>query len=254
MNKKIPIYIGTVALEKNRWGSREPSFKVSEWINRFADDGFDGIELWEFHYLLAEDSEKEKLNNLDIPVLYNSYVGFTDEDQEARDKAVEAINKLKPHALKYNVQNDPDKFEEYKKNLISWSDAIHPECSILCECHGGTLLEDLETAKRFFGDMDPKRFGIIQHPMGDLEVFNSWYEFFGERIEQLHMQFRTPESNPETPGCRESLQNLSEFLKDKGFSGKITIEFTRGIGKEENINEIYQNACRDMNACREIFS
>jgi hypothetical protein len=253
MDKNIPIYIGTVALEKNRWGSRIPSFNVSEWIERFKSDGFDGIELWEYHYLLADDSEKEKLNNLTIPVLYNSYVGFTDEDQEDRDKAVEAINKIKPHAIKFNVKNDPDKFDEYKKNLLSWSDAIYPECSILCECHGGTLLEDLETAKRFFSGMDPERFGIIQHPMGDLKVLNAWYEVFDKRIEQLHMQFRTPESNPETPQCRESLEKLAEFLNEKGFSGKLTIEFTRGIGKEENIEDIYQNACSDMKVCREIF-
>ena len=72
MDLKIPIYLSTVCLEKNRWGRREPSFKVSEWTQRLAEYGFDGIELWEFHYLLADDAEKAKLTNLDMPMIYNS--------------------------------------------------------------------------------------------------------------------------------------------------------------------------------------
>jgi hypothetical protein len=249
----IPIYIGTVALEKNRWGSRDPSFKVSEWAGRFANDGFDGIELWEFHYLLADDSEKENLANLEIPILYNSYVGFTDAEKEARDNAVKAINKLKAPALKYNLGHDSEKLEEYKKNLLAWSEAIHPDCRILSECHEGTVLDDLDIAIEFHRDLDPKRFGIIQHPAGNTEDFKKWYDAFPEQVDQLHMQFRTPESDPSTKECRESLEKLAEFLKDKQFDGKATIEFTRGIGKEENINEIYDNACSDMRCCREIF-
>ncbi len=250
----MPIYIGTVALEKNRWGSREPSFKVSEWTKRFIDDGFEGMELWEFHYLLADESEKERISNSDFPILYNSYVGFNDEDSEGRTEAAKAINVIKAHALKYNVKDDSDKFDEYKKNLLAWSDQIHPDCRLLCECHGGTLLEDLDTAKRFFQDLDPERFGIMQHPAGNLEAFSKWHDAFGERIEQLHMQFRTPESDPSTSECRESLEELDAYLKNKNFEGKLTIEFTRGIGKEENIEDVYANACSDMRCCNDIFN
>jgi hypothetical protein len=219
----------------------------------FHQGRLSSIELWEFHYLLADESEKQKLTEVEIPILYNSYVGFTDEDAEARSKAAEAINKLQSHALKYNIGNDLEKFEEYRNNLISWSEEIHPDCRILCECHGGTLLEDLDTAIKFHKDLDPKRFGIIQHPAGNLESFKKWQNAFPGQIEQLHMQFRTPESNPSTPECRESLKSLANYLKDQNFKGKLTIEFTRGIGRDEEIDEIYENACSDLNCCREIF-
>ena len=44
------IYIGTILLEVNRWtAGKEPSYLVSEWVERFAEAGFDGMELWQFH-------------------------------------------------------------------------------------------------------------------------------------------------------------------------------------------------------------
>ena len=51
----------TVCMEKNRWSTRMPSFKVSEWIPRFKADGFDAVELWESHFLEADNDEQEAL-------------------------------------------------------------------------------------------------------------------------------------------------------------------------------------------------
>ena len=81
MSDNTDILISTVALEPTRWGRREASFAVSEWLPRFKADGFDGVELWEFHYLKAEKTEQERQVALaDSIVIYNSYAGFADED------------------------------------------------------------------------------------------------------------------------------------------------------------------------------
>ena len=40
-----PIYIGMILLEKNRWGTREPSYRISDWVGRFTNAGFDGTWL-----------------------------------------------------------------------------------------------------------------------------------------------------------------------------------------------------------------
>ena len=61
MSNREGIYIGSACLERTRWGSRQPSFLVSDWLARFQADGFDGIELWEFHYLRADAAEQERL-------------------------------------------------------------------------------------------------------------------------------------------------------------------------------------------------
>ena len=59
--RRHQCYIATVCLDRNRWGTREPSFAVSDYLDRFASDGFDGIELWEYHYTRSSDAEKERL-------------------------------------------------------------------------------------------------------------------------------------------------------------------------------------------------
>ena len=69
------IYIGTVGLDRTRWGSRQPSIMVSDWLSRFKADGFDGVELWEFHFARADEREQERLVAEAAPVaVYNSYV------------------------------------------------------------------------------------------------------------------------------------------------------------------------------------
>ena len=64
----LPIYISSVLLEKNRWGTRVPSLKVSDWSQRMFDAGFDGIELWENHLLLADAAEREAVLAGPMPV------------------------------------------------------------------------------------------------------------------------------------------------------------------------------------------
>ena len=55
------IYLASIALEPERWSSRRPSFAFSEWCPAAREAGFDGIELWEYHYTLAAGGERELL-------------------------------------------------------------------------------------------------------------------------------------------------------------------------------------------------
>ena len=145
------IYISTVALDPTRWGRRIPSFDVSAWLPRFAGDGFDGVELWEFHFLPAEKADQERLVAAASSVaIYNSYVGFADEDAEARAAAAEAITRLQPRAVKYNLGGDAARKDEYRRNLLAWADALPADCRLLCECHQGSILEQVADAAAFF--------------------------------------------------------------------------------------------------------
>ena len=57
MKNTTAIFLSSVLLEKNRWDSRIPSLKISDWLRSIADAGFDGVELWENHLLLADAAE-----------------------------------------------------------------------------------------------------------------------------------------------------------------------------------------------------
>lgn len=248
------IYIGSVCLERTRWGKREPSFKVSDWLPRFTRDGFDGVELWEFHYTRADEAERARMASLGPIAIFNSYVGFGDEDAEVRDQVASAIKTLAAPAVKYNLGGDAAKLDEYRRNLLAWAETVPSGCRLLCECHPGTVLEELDAAVAFFEDLDPVRFGVIAHISGDAEGLDRWLTAFGSRVQHMHLQSRGPESDPAVAENRERLAPSYAALLRHGFSGSLAIEFTRGIGREEDIEELYANACADMAYVREALS
>jgi sugar phosphate isomerase/epimerase len=251
MKTDAPIYMSTVALDPTRWGRREPSFDVSEWLPRFEADGFDGVELWEYHYQLADPTEQARLAAAAESIfVYNAYVGFGDDEAESRAKAAEAIRQLCPTAVKYNLGGDADRLDEYRRNLLAWADILPASCRLLCECHPGTVLEELDRAVAFFTDLDPARFGVIAHLSGDAAETAAWFSAFNGRVQHLHIQMRGPESDPTEPANREPFDACFDVVKGHGFAGSVAIEFSRGIGRDEDIENIYKNACVDMAYCR----
>jgi len=52
---------------------------------RIDEAGFDGIELWENHLLLADAAEREAVRNHPLPVpILNTYCAFDDDGAESR--------------------------------------------------------------------------------------------------------------------------------------------------------------------------
>jgi len=252
MESGTRFYLATVCLERTRWGRRQPSFAVSEWLARFEADGFDGVELWEFHYLAADKDEQARLVDSAAPLaVYNSYVGFGDDEAQARDASALAITQLEASAVKYNLGGDAERLDEYRRNLLAWAQQLPPACRLLCECHPGTVLEKTEDAETFFADLDPVRFGVIVHASGQPGGLGEVFEAFGPRIQHLHVQLRGPENDPSVAANREHLDACFDAVKANGFEGSVGIEFTRGIGREEDIEELYANACTDMAYCRQ---
>lgn len=255
IKRAMPIYIGTVCLEKNRWGSKEPSFKVSDWVERFRNDGFEGIELWENHYLLSNEAERAALISTAVPIaIFNTYASFSDDATEARKHAADAIKHLNIQALKYNLGHKPEMLDEYRRNLMIWADELPSDCRLLCECHQGTVLETPEAAAAFHKNLDPNRFGIIVHPSPAADQSAAWFHACGDRIAHLHMQLRGADTNPTTETGRDFINACISNVRDHNFNGSMTVEFTRGIGKNEEIEVLYANACADLKYLRKIIS
>lgn len=256
ITNKQGFLIGSVCLECNRWGSRVPSFAVSDWLPRFKADGFDGVELWQFHYTAADDAERERLAQASAMLpIYNSYVGFDDDAADARAEAAAIVTRLGASGVKYNLGGDRGALADYRRNLLAWADALPASCRLLCECHPGSVLETPEPAASFFADLDPARFGVIIHVgNADADSVARWFSTHGSRIQHLHVQLRNSDLDPATPSGRAVLEACLRVAKEYGFAGSITLEFTRGIGRDEDIETLYTNACADMRACREILS
>jgi len=249
------FYIGTVLLEKNRWSTRVPSFRVRDWLDRFAADGFDGVELWEHHLAIAPD-ELEALENAVPPVvIYNLYADFSNESKEKLAKAAEYIRHLHPSGVKFNFGDDVSKMDEYRQNLLAFADALPAGCAMLCEVHQGTVLEDIAVAADFFHDLSADRFQIITHAFsGGAEALQAQFDAFGSRISLVHVQHMKDGARVRLDRSEALVHECFTVLKANGFAGDFTMEFTEGTqAPDENIEMLYENAKLDMQFIKECW-
>ena len=252
--KDMPkFYMGTILLEKNRWQSRVPSYRVSEWLERFAADGIDGIELWENHALLSA-GEPEAIQAGALPVaVYNMYADFSDESAAELEKAAGMVRQFKPWGVKFNFGSDSQLMPEYRKNMLAFAAAIPPSCVMLCEVHQGTVLEDPDVAAAFFKDLPKERYQIIVHAFTeDTASVQRQFDVFGDRVSLVHVQFCVNDVRMCLDSDAEVACECIRIMQASGFKGAFTLEFTEGTATpNENIEDMYANAMRDMRFIKE---
>jgi sugar phosphate isomerase/epimerase len=249
----MQIYLGSILLEPNRWkGEKEPSYRVSEWLERIQNAGFDGVELWENHFLKADASEREELISSRMVTLFNSYAPLDDEAQAARETAAQNALLCGATAMKFNTGNDESQSEIYLANARHWADSARG-VKLLCECHPGTLLETPQAAKRAFDEWD-NRFGAMIHPFStELKVLEEWLALLGPKIQHAHVQIRHENGRPARLNhYPQQAKDALKILRDGGFTGSFTLEFTEGTSTENDTPEtLWQNALDDLRFLRE---
>lgn len=259
--KETPIYLASILLEPNRWkAGKEPSYKVSAWMDKIRAAGFEGIELWENHYLKASGDEQEALHGAAVPIrIFNTYAAFTpDKDEDLRRKEAEATAALKAGAVKFNVGNDPKRTTEYLETAVQWAKQLPPNTRLICECHPGTVLETPEAAEKAFNEhWRDERFQAIVHPFSTpLPVLKEWMKRLKGQVVHCHVQLRGEQNRPirldrKPREVREALA----VLRDGGFAGSFSLEFTEGTSTPNDRPEIlFENALADLRFLRENWS
>jgi sugar phosphate isomerase/epimerase len=255
MNTKWPLYIGTILLEKNRHtGDRKPTYRVSEWTERFRQAGLDGTELWEYHATRADDAELEALAHASVPTaVFNSYAALDADGRAERALAGRLARQLGAWGIKFNVGKDPAARTTYLEELRRWRSELPDDLTLLCECHPGTIVEEPVEAKRFLADLDMAGWGVIVHPFSRLESLSEWLDTFGPAVMHTHLQMRDPANVPVRFDRRpERVRAAVRLLRTAGFSGSCTFEFTEGMNVPgEDIEALWENALRDLRFLRE---
>lgn len=253
MNK---IYLGTICMEKNRWAEgRMPTYTVSGYINRAIDDGFYGMELWEYHYTLASDEEREKLRAANIPFIFNSYISFEKREDKEFEKIAEAIKGIGAKKVKYNLGPKDAEGADIPlqiENLKRFADLLPDDVVLLSECHGGSVMEEPEMAAEILSKLDKARFGAMIHLQTNPDFADKIYAAYGDRIRHIHCA--------NYKGWDEGFVHINDgtdfaekyiaYHKGKGFNGDFTIEF---VNFEDTPEEHYINAVNDMKHIRRFL-
>ena len=252
------VYIASVLLDLNRWTKeKQPTYLVSEWLSRFEEARFDGVELWEYHAIHADDKEVDALAEARLPMaIYNTYAKLDDASKADRDRAAEYAERVGARGMKFNFGNDPALRDESVRNVQAWLENMPAHFRLLCECHPNTIAEEPEAARDLFDAVgDPRLQAIVHIRMPDKDAkttpahdMKRWCDILQGRITHTHVQTR-PELDP------QAIAEQIEVLRLAGFSGTHTLEFTVGTRTEgESIDMLWENALKDLRAMRESLA
>lgn len=242
------IYIGTILLEKNRWTKdKTPTYRVSDWTDRFAEAGFDGMELWQWHATAVDDDERRALAASPCPVaIFNAYAAFDAAGADDRNRAAELTRQFGAKAVKFNVGRDPDERAEYIDSLRQWRPLFDDDVTLLCECHPGTIIEEPAAAKAFFDEADVPGVGVIVHAFNAVDTLQAWLDTFGPAVRHAHLQMRDERTVIPFSAKPDVATDAVEKLKRAGFDGSYTLEFTAGTqAPDETADLLWTNALAD---------
>ncbi len=243
------IYLATIALEPNRWSSRTASIDVLQWMDRAAGSGFDGVEVWEPHYVQASPEVQDKLyEKRGQTVIFNSYLLPESGTEASWERLAEICRRLEVRGLKFNFGPDETRIQEYVTVLSTVRKYFPDELGFLCECHPGTVAEQPEGARSVLSAAGLEDVGIICHPflIGEAKL-TRWLDIFGPRVQHMHVQMRDAERKiirlRDKP---EYVNRQITLLHEHGFEGTWTVEFVFGTASPSDIPEtLFTEACKD---------
>jgi sugar phosphate isomerase/epimerase len=255
-----PILLGTVALEPNRWGAlspdRKPTLTTEDWLSGAREAGFDGIELWEHHAMLASEAEVEALRTSSVPIeIWNSYVSFDDPEDAARDAVAGWVERLGCAAVKFNVGNDRENpVAAYAPRLERFANALPDATRLICECHMATAADDPSVAQKILSQAGgAERLQALIHLGDEPEYLDSMFAALGDRITHVHVNFLR-QGAPLLSTIAEDLRERINRIQSHGFAGSYTIEFVHGLGTEtDRPADLLKAAVRDLSVLREAI-
>lgn len=246
----LAVNFGTVLLEPNRWtADKIPTYRVSEWAPAIQDAGFAGLELWENHVALADAGEQAALDRLPLPVtVFNSYATFDDDGLAGRQRAVALVRRFGAAGVKFNLGHDPARAPEYLRNLQAWAEHVPAGCRLLCECHGGTILETPAQAARELAPLAGRVEVIVHAFAGERATLQEWLDRFGAAVTHVHVAgLRGKWPMLRLDDMADEARARLALLHAAGFAGTWTVEFTGGVAQSpEDRHALLANAAADL--------
>ena len=261
------IYLGTVAIEPNRWGLAEPGghplTRVSEWLSNIAEAGFDGLELWERHARSVPDDELDALLASEMPIrILSCYTSWDEPDDADRAETAAWIERVGAQGVKFNVGSDPDAVADYTDRLHRFEAEVPEGARLLCECHFGTVAEDPVVARDMFDAVaDAERLGAIVHVHpGARDEWSEPLGVLGDRVRHVHVQVAEYPQTTSSDELSEVLRSAAESISAASPAATWTIEFSYGMwgfGRDDAEHDypayILQSAQRDLVALRAVL-
>lgn len=253
------IYLGTIALEPNRWygvtKERWGTITLSDWLDDAAAAGFDGIELWESHLRDADDLEVAAILAHPLPTqVFNTYVSFDEPSDHDRSSAAEWVMRSGASKVKWNTgpERDDAAIAAYEERLARWAAGLD-SVQLTCECHDGSAMDDPAVAARVLAAGGPPATSqALIHSNDGAKRIREKFAAYGDRIAHVHVN-HLDTGSPKLADRRDELTATAALLDGLGFTGTWTIEFVHGTGTElDQPDLLLRQAIEDLGVLRSV--
>ena len=148
--------------------------------------------------------------------------------------------------MKFNTGSDPDQAADYAERTAAWLELLPEHVRLICECHWGTAAEDPAVAARFLTESGPpERVQALVHLGDQPDDIRAKFHAHGERITHVHVNFLEGLQAPRLADIRERVESRVALLDDLGFQGSWTVEFSHGVGTDDDRPEATLAAAAD---------
>ena len=186
-----------------------------------------------------------------MPVsLINSYASCEPEGLEGRKQTAELASFFAADGMKFNFGKFPERQDIYIAVVREWSKMFKTGFRMISENHRGTTTADAKVAASAYGQLEGINVGGIIHFDNDEETYRERFGLYGKYLTHIHCKLSSEDSMMSEDEVRRNVAWLREF----GFSGTYTIEFTEGVRSDLSIEGLYKNAVRDMKLLRKCLS
>ena len=275
----MQILLNTIMLEPNRWtGDHVLSCPLIDLLDPVAAAGFRELEIWQYHISRLRGNElealRQKLDDLDMrAVAMGGYpqfhlTGGAGETMQAQlDRLVEYGAVLGVEVFKVFPGNiGSGKLDETQRKLsVNRLGRLAEELAkrdvvLTMETHGNTLCDTLDSTLRLLDELAAcgDSVGICFQPYTehDTDRAIATFDALENRVRHLHLQNRRErEVTLLEDGDWTDYSRFLPHVRESGFRGPLSLEFTEGItpaeGESFDLQRVVDNAARDRDfACR----
>ncbi len=266
----IQILLNSIALEPNRWTSDKIAyFNLGQLIAHIAGAGFHFIELWQFHISRVTESKiKEyhriaEAHNLSFPVI-GMYPALHFRDLR-RQQELDSIERLMKYAkllgtdiLKTFVgtvgseqitDSEYERSVEFMLKILELADSYN--LTIAGETHQNTLFDTMESCQKTMAAINSENLKVCFQPLDfdNTEKAISDYQSLADNIIHIHYQGQKNGKYALLADSDLDYTKLTTAVIERGFSGKICIEFVKDCVVKEpkffDVHKVLENAILD---------
>ena len=279
----MQILINTILIEPNRWApDKTPHRPLSEHLPAFQRAGFQALEIWQYH---VSTLDARGLANLSThlnacalrPVALGAYP-FLHLDGPEGDEAIIQLGRIVAYAshLKSEILKIfPGRVASQQLDAAARARSVEHlqqlaqqlamrSIHLTLETHSNTLCDTQQSTLQLFDELNTcDNIGICLQPYTeqDTDAAIQMYDILRPHIRHVHLQNRRRVDGSITrleEGDWLNYRRLLPHIRDSGFNGPLSLEFTTNMTTPDSPNidssQALENASRDRDFTLEMWS